>query len=126
MPLPSPWEPEFRNAASLGCKVSIVAPDGTCLAIANWQAALVEHWPAIEGKRWHEYISPQDLHRLLAWFAPGTDDLPPIIYEGLGRVDGKDQPVLVCLVKTWLPCGVWLVIGDQRPARAVPASGPWP
>lgn len=111
-----PWSCHFHQAAELGCKVSIIDHTGACLAIANWGPAMADHWPAIRGHRWHEYVNPTDLPRLLRWFRAGSGELPPIIYEGLGRCDGLDQPVLVCLVKVAVPGDVWLVVGNQRPA----------
>lgn len=116
MPTPPAWSAPFHEAANLGYKVSIIDHTGACLAVANWGGELTEHWPAIRGHRWHEYVSPQDLPRLLRWFQPDGADLPPILYGGLGRCSGIDQPVLIALVKVAVPGGVWLVVWNQRPA----------
>lgn len=115
-----PWRETFDHAAKTGLRVSIIGHGGELLAIANWQAGLVEYWEVIGGKRWHEYVLQADLPRVLEWFKKGTDEAPPITYQGLGRCCGKDQIVTVSLVKVAAPGNVWLVAGGQSPSEAFP------
>lgn len=125
MPHRSAWLPLYRKVAIAGLKVSVVATDGGCLAMANWSDRTPESPATLMGKRWHEYVNPEHLPRLLDWFRPEAASQPPIIYEGLGRVDGVDQTVTICLVKAPLPGGVWLCVGEQRPAAVDRPGTPW-
>ena len=106
------WRDDFAEAAATGCKVSIITRTGHAIVSANWAADQIEEWDALRGLRWHEFIHPDDLPRLIAWLAEPTAGAP-IVYRGIGLYAGRAAVVRVCLVKRPV-AGVWLVVGEQE------------
>lgn len=113
----SAWRPAFNLAAALGHRVSVVRPDGNCLAIGGWDRDTVFTSNAGLGNRWFEFVHPPDVPRLLAWYAGRTNGRP-ISWRGMAKWGGEPADCLMVGAKFWAGArasGAWIQLTEYEP-----------
>lgn len=107
------WRHSFHLTASLGIKTVIMDRAGHMLAIANCGSHLPVEQPALLQTRWQELIHPDDLPRVLAYFAQDSAG-GPISYRQMAASEGKmiGRVGVVTISKVWAG-DAWLCYGDM-------------
>lgn len=116
--MPDSWRAPFNEAAALGYRVAVCDTAGRMLACANLEGHVIADIPRIQGMGWHEFLLPDEVPLVLAWFAD-RDGNRPITYQQLCRIDGVPRMADITLVKSWAG-SAWLCYGAVR-AHPLPA-----
>lgn len=112
---PGQWCSYFHVAAKLGCKVSVMRPDGYALATANWDHETITPTGPTAWS-WTEWV--EDPQPLLDWFADPTAS-PIITYYCLANVNGRPQRAIIALERVWAG-DAWVCVGSIVPAALIP------
>jgi hypothetical protein len=70
----------YCKACANGYPASLLRFDSFCIDMCNWDGDPIK--AELLGFRWHEFIAPRDLRRLLRWIQDPTAP-NPIVYRGL-------------------------------------------
>jgi hypothetical protein len=117
-----PWRPAFNEASAMGIKIAVCDERGRMLACSNIAKHTAAEMGRLMGEGWHDFLQPEDMPRVLAWFAcrencggcDGGRGCELITYQQLGKLDGKPVMQDVTLLKYW-HAGVWLCYGKVEP-----------
>lgn len=121
-----PWRKPLNEAAALGIKLAVCDERGHMLACTNIEGHTAAGAARLMGDGWHDFLQPEDLPRILAWFAcdcgggrKGCGECDTISYQQFGKHGGKPAMSQITLVKYWYG-GAWLCYGALRvhPPRA--------
>ena len=114
------WRKPFNEAAALGIKVAVCDARGHMLACSNIDGHTAAHVNRLMGDGWHDFLQPEDLPRVLAWFACNCDggrqnctECESITYQQLGKLNGKPAMQDITLIKRWAG-DAWLCYGAVR------------
>ena len=116
-----PWRKAFNEAAAMGIKIAVCDDRGRMLACSNIEGHTAAGVERLMGVGWHDFLQPEDMPRVLAWFACncGADreechKCDMITYQQLSRYNGKPVMSDVTLIKYWHG-GAWLCYGRVDP-----------
>lgn len=105
----------------MGHRVAVCDTAGHLLACSNLEGHVIAGGPRLMGDGWWEFVSPDDLPRVLAWFLNGRSG-DTVTYRQLSQVNG--QPVMADITILKVPVGgVYLCYGAVR-ARQPPVPRP--
>ncbi len=116
-----PWRSAFNQATEMGIKIAVCDDKGRMLACSNISKHTAAEMGRLMGEGWHDFLQPEDMPRILAWFACKKkcngecegEGCEPITYQQLSRLNGKPTMSDVTLVKFWHG-GAWLCFGALR------------
>jgi len=107
-----PWLKDYDEARKLGLKVAVCDESGSILECSNISKHTGAELGRIVGNGWHDYLQPEELPQILAWFKAKTGP-DHITYMQLSKNNGKPTMADITLVKRWVG-SAWLCYGAVR------------
>lgn len=107
-----PWSVPYKQAADQGYLVAVCDTAGHLLACSNLEEHAIAGGPRLYGTGWWEFLHPDDLPAVRAYFGDGVGGRP-ITYRQLSRINGQAVMADVTIIKTWAG-SAWLCHGTVR------------